>query len=69
MKLKNEYGIIKDIPGIVYLKNTKNNKHHFTLRNVTEKRVSTLKSLGPLKTKNEYINDNNNNIVSNKKSE
>ena len=39
-------GIIKDIPGLLYIKS----KKHFTLKN-NEKRVSTLKSLGPKKTK------------------
>ena len=42
-------GIIKDIPGLFYIKS----KKHFTLKN-NEKRVSTLKSLGPKKSaKNE----------------
>lgn len=36
-------GIVKDIPGLHYMKN----KKHFTLRFTNEKRVSTLKSLGP----------------------
>jgi hypothetical protein len=36
-------GTIKDIPGLTYVKN----KKHFTLRIINEKRVSTLKSLGP----------------------
>ena len=40
------YGIIKDIPGLIYIKS----KKHFTLKN-NDKRVSTLKSLGPKKTK------------------
>ena len=39
-------GIIKDIPGLFYIKS----KKHFTLKN-NDKRVSTLKSLGPKKTK------------------
>lgn len=39
-------GIIKDIPGLLYIKS----KKHFTLKN-NDKRVSTLKSLGPKKTK------------------
>ncbi len=37
-------GVIKDIPGLQYVKPTK----HFTLKNV-DKRVSTLKSLAPKK--------------------
>ena len=39
-------GIIKDIPGLYYIKS----KKHFTLKN-NDKRVSTLKSLGPKKAK------------------
>lgn len=39
-------GIIKDIPGLLYIKS----KKHFTLKN-NDKRVSTLKSLGPKKAK------------------
>lgn len=39
-----ETGVIKDIPGLQYVKLTK----HFTLKNV-DKRVSTLKSLAPKK--------------------
>lgn len=39
-------GIIRDIPGLLYIKS----KKHFTLKN-NDKRVSTLKSLGPKKTK------------------
>ena len=39
-------GVIKDIPGLFYIKA----KKHFTLKN-NDKRVSTLKSLGPKKTK------------------
>lgn len=39
-------GIIKDIPGLIYIKS----KKHFTLKN-NDKRVSTLKSLGPKKSK------------------
>lgn len=39
-------GIIKDIPGLFYIKS----KKHFTLKN-NDKRVSTLKSLGPKKSK------------------
>jgi len=39
-------GTIKDIPGLFYIKS----KKHFTLKN-NDKRVSTLKSLGPKKTK------------------
>ena len=41
-------GIIKDIPGLLYIKS----KKHFTLKN-NDKRVSTLKSLGPKKGKKE----------------
>jgi hypothetical protein len=41
----NKYGIIKDIPAILYNKQLK----HFTLKNI-DKRVSTLKSLAPKKT-------------------
>lgn len=37
-------GVIKDIPSLVYIKN----KKHFTLKKL-DKRVSTLKSLGPKK--------------------
>ena len=37
-------GLIKDIPGLTYIKSRK----HFTLRNM-DKRVSTLKSLAPKK--------------------
>lgn len=40
-------GIIIDIPGLFYIKY----KKHFTLKN-NDKRVSTLKSLGPKKSKN-----------------
>lgn len=39
-------GIIKEIPGLVFVKQ----KKHFTFRIVNEKRVSTLKSLGPKKS-------------------
>lgn len=39
-------GFIKDIPGLIYIKS----KKHFTLKN-NDKRVSTLKSLGPKKAK------------------
>ena len=39
-------GIIRDIPGLVFVKQ----KKHFTFRIVNEKRVSTLKSLGPKKS-------------------
>ena len=39
-------GIIKDIPGLYYIKS----KKHFTLKN-SDKRISTLKSLGPKKNK------------------
>jgi len=39
-------GIVKDIPGLIYIKS----KKHFTLKN-NDKRVSTLKSLGPKKSK------------------
>jgi hypothetical protein len=53
-------GAVKDIPALVYNKSNK----HFTLKNMDNKRVSTLKSLAPkkingtvrnkqLKTKNE----------------
>ena len=42
-----ETGKINDIPALMYTKPTK----HFTLKNL-EKRVSTLKSLPPKKTKN-----------------
>ena len=38
-------GVIKDIPALFFVKNTK----HFTLKNI-DKRVSTLKSLAPKKT-------------------
>lgn len=52
-------GIIKDIPGLLYIKS----KKHFTLKN-NDKRVSTLKSLGPKKTKTssskKETNDNSN---------
>jgi hypothetical protein len=41
-------GVITDIPGIVYIKS----KKRFTLKN-TDKRISTLKSLGPKKAKSE----------------
>lgn len=40
-----ENGIIKDIPSLCYIKTTK----HFTLKNMDNKRVSTLKSLAPKK--------------------
>ena len=39
-------GIIKEIPGLVFVKQ----KKHFTFRIVNEKRVSKLKSLGPKKS-------------------
>ena len=39
-------GVIKEIPGLVFVKQ----KKHFTFRIVNEKRVSTLKSLGPKKS-------------------
>ena len=52
-------GIIRDIPGLLYIKS----KKHFTLKN-NDKRVSTLKSLGPKKTKTssskKETNDNSN---------
>ena len=50
-------GSIKDIPGLMYIKN----KKHFTLRILNEKRVSTLKSLGPKRN-----NNNNNNTEKSK---
>jgi hypothetical protein len=43
-------GIIKEIPGLCYLKSTK----HFTLKNI-DKRISTLKSLAPKKPGNTTI--------------
>lgn len=45
-------GIIKDIPGLFYIKA----KKHFTLKN-NDKRVSTLKSLGPKKSKSPSVSD------------
>ena len=45
-------GIIKDIPGLFYIKA----KKHFTLKN-NDKRVSTLKSLGPKKSKSPSVAD------------
>jgi len=45
-------GIIKDIPGLFYIKA----KKHFTLKN-NDKRVSTLKSLGPKKSKSSSVSD------------
>ena len=45
-------GIIKDIPGLFYIKA----KKHFTLKN-NDKRVSTLKSLGPKKSKSPSVTD------------
>ena len=51
-------GVVKDIPALTYIKSNK----HFTLKNI-DKRVSTLKSLGPKKNatiKNKiFENDNN----------
>jgi hypothetical protein len=41
-------GVIKDIPGILFIKN----KNRFTLK-TNDKRVSTLKSLGPKKKKDD----------------
>ena len=49
-------GLIKEIPSLHYNKATK----HFTLKN-TDKRVSTLKSLPPKKTKNTLKNATANN--------
>jgi hypothetical protein len=40
-----ENGIVKDIPSLCYIKTSK----HFTLKNMDNKRVSTLKSLAPKK--------------------
>ncbi len=40
-----ENGFVKEIPSLCYIKTTK----HFTLKNVDNKRVSTLKSLAPKK--------------------
>jgi len=40
-----ENGIIKEIPSLCYVKTTK----HFTLKNMDNKRISTLKSLAPKK--------------------
>jgi hypothetical protein len=58
-------GTIKEIPALMYIKNTK----HFTLKNM-DKRVNTLKSLaikktqGTIKNKTQTINsDDENNII------
>jgi hypothetical protein len=40
-----ENGVVKEIPSLCYIKTTK----HFTLKNMDNKRVSTLKSLAPKK--------------------
>lgn len=56
-------GIIKDIPGLFYIKS----KKHFTLKN-NDKRVSTLKSLGPKKNK-VSISKMETNVISKKKSD
>lgn len=45
-------GVIKDIPGLLYIKS----KKHFTLKN-NDKRVSTLKSLGPKKIQQHSSSD------------
>ena len=50
-------GNIKDIPCLVYIKNTR----HFTLKNI-DKRVSTLKSLPPKKNHIHTIKNKNNKI-------
>lgn len=47
-------GNIKDIPGLFYIKS----KKHFTLKN-NDKRVSTLKSLGPKKSKTNSVKNDN----------
>jgi len=46
-----ENGIIKEIPGLVYVKSNK----HFTLKNI-EKRISTIKSLPPKKNQGTFRN-------------
>ena len=46
-------GIIKDIPALCFIKTNK----HFTLKNI-DKRISTLKSLAPKKTKQGTIRKN-----------
>jgi hypothetical protein len=46
-------GIIKDIPALCFIKTNK----HFTLKNI-DKRISTLKSLAPNKTKQGTIRKN-----------
>ena len=46
-------GIIKDIPALCFIKSNK----HFTLKNI-DKRISTLKSLAPNKTKQGTIRKN-----------
>lgn len=40
-----ENGVVKEIPSLCYIKTTK----HFTLKNMDNKRISTLKSLAPKK--------------------
>jgi len=47
-------GVIKDIPSLCYTKSTK----HFTLKNVDNKRISTLKSLGGKKIQGTIKNKN-----------
>jgi hypothetical protein len=60
-----ESGIVKEIPALTYIKTAK----HFTLKNIDNKRVSTLKSLAPKKHGQGTVRKKEDNIESDSEEE